>query len=248
LAFAAELDGNGSSQARGSYARGSLRNAEELEVEGPGYVRLFRSRNRNFGTQDLIELIVSLGKTLIHLHPESERIQVGDLAAIEGGPISGHGSHQNGLDVDLSFFRANRLEQPISDESGFREVFVVGGKLTENFDIPRNWNFFEAAARSGKVQRMFVDGAIKRQYCRWFLAQSRESDLAPEVVATLRRLRPYANHDDHIHIRLYCPASSPDCRVQEEVAPGSGCSEVMRKADSRFKPLESNELLDEHGS
>ena len=243
---ASETDGSIPPQARGSYAKGSLKNASALEDEGPGFVKLFRSRHRNYGTFGLVEFILSLSKSILDLHPEGERIQVGDLAAIEGGPISGHGSHQNGLDVDLSFFRSNHLEQPISDESGFREVFVTGGKLTENFDLMRNWSFFETAALSGKVQRMFVDPAIKRHYCEWFVSQGGETHLESEVVETLRRLRPYPNHDDHIHIRLFCPSTSPECRVQEEVPAGSGCSEVLQIRGFRAITPELADLQDEH--
>jgi penicillin-insensitive murein endopeptidase len=128
----------------------------------------------------------------------------------------------------------NRTEQPISDESGFTEVFVKHGKLTENFDIERNWLFFHTAVSTGKIQRIFVDPAIKRLYCILFDKQGGQAQLTRgsdpvslgEAGETLRRLRPYQNHDDHMHIRLYCPAGNTACVSQEEVLPGTGCQDL----------------------
>ncbi len=222
-------------QARGYYAKGSLREPSSLLQEGPGYVKLFQSRGRQFGSRELVGLIEGVSAYLQQVHPDGERIQIGDIAAETGGRISGHASHQNGLDADLSFFRMNRTEQPISDESGFTEVFVKHGKLTENFDIERNWLFFHTAVSTWKIQRIFVDPAIKRLYCILFDSQgdqaqlTRGSDQASlgEAGETLRRLRPYQNHDDHMHIRLYCPAGNTQCISQEEVLPGTGCRELQ---------------------
>jgi penicillin-insensitive murein DD-endopeptidase len=35
-------------------------------------------------------------------------------------------------------------------------------------------------------------------------------------------VRPWPGHDDHLHVRLSCPADSPDCIDQAE-AVGDGC-------------------------
>lgn len=108
---------------------------------------------------------------------------------------------------------------------GFEETFVVNGKLTKNFDLRRNWFLLKSFVLSGAITRIFVDAEIKRVFC----ARSIEIDRTLAQNArneVLRRLRPYANHDDHFHIRARCPKSSPKCENQTEPPNGSGCDRI----------------------
>jgi murein endopeptidase len=46
-------------------------------------------------------------------NPESPRVAVGDMSLRHGGPIDGHGTHQNGRQIDLYFPRRDRtLREP----------------------------------------------------------------------------------------------------------------------------------------
>ena len=45
--------------------------------------------------------------------------------------------------------------------------------------------------------------------------------------AWLHRLRPWWGHDDHFHVRLSCPAGSPECETQAPVPPGDGCDAIL---------------------
>ena len=38
------------------------------------------------------------------------------------------------------------------------------------------------------------------------------------------KVRPWYGHNDHIHVRLKCPADSPNCRKQPPVPGGDGCA------------------------
>src|SRR5687767_3158673 len=87
-------------QVVGFYTRGSLVQATPLAEAGPGWVHLFHTRNRGWGSQGLVEILEWLAVTMSELHPGSERLQIGDLSARAGGKVSGHASHQNGLDAD----------------------------------------------------------------------------------------------------------------------------------------------------
>jgi penicillin-insensitive murein endopeptidase len=42
--------------------------------------------------------------------------------------------------------------------------------------------------------------------------------------AWLSKVRPWWGHDYHFHVRIRCPADSPDCEPQEPVAAEDGCS------------------------
>jgi penicillin-insensitive murein endopeptidase len=44
--------------------------------------------------------------------------------------------------------------------------------------------------------------------------------------AWLHNVRPWWGHHDHLHVRLKCPADSPDCESQPPIAAGDGCGEL----------------------
>jgi penicillin-insensitive murein endopeptidase len=73
------------------------------------------------------------------------------------------------------------------------------------------------AASDPRVDRIFVHPAIKAALCR---SRGRSPGAAWDW---LRRLRPWYGHDDHFHVRLACPAGSPECEAQAPVPPGDGC-------------------------
>ncbi len=208
-------------QAVGSYAAGRLVNADRLPESGTGFVKLFVPRDRGWLTRELSDVVQGVASRLHQRFPEGERLQLGDSSGREGGPISGHASHQNGLDIDIAFLRANHTEQDPQLTTGFQEVFVRNGTLSRNFDLRRNWFLVRAFYATGRINRMFVDPAIKRAFCR--AAGSSPDAWTTEV---LRRLRPLAEHDDHVHVRLLCPEASPRCVPQEAPEPGSGCDAV----------------------
>ncbi len=205
-------------QAIGFYANGSLINASALPDQGDGFVKLFRSRNRPWGTDDILSLFQWTAAEMQKRFPGGERLQVGDIANKKGGSTGGHDSHQNGLDMDIVYFRVNHKE--ILDTSTFAESFVSHGKVTANFDTARNWETLKLLVSSKWVNRVFMDQAIKKEFCRY--AKSIGESL--RETETLRRMRPWPNHDDHFHLRIKCPPKSPRCKTQDEPPTGSGCS------------------------
>jgi penicillin-insensitive murein endopeptidase len=136
---------------------------------------------------------------------------VGDLAQPRGGPApAGHASHQTGLDVDLWFAGApGPRADPIS------LVDLQTRSLTADFG-PRAIQLLTAAAASPHVDRIFVNPVLKRALC----------DRATGDRAWLRKIRPWFGHHDHFHVRLACPADSPDCEAQPALPPGDGCDEL----------------------
>jgi murein endopeptidase len=80
---------------------------------------LVRSPNRGWrrwGTQKLVDRVQQLATDYAAKFPGSARLVVGDLSRTHGGPFGreyggiGHGSHQNGLDVDIYYPRRDGLE------------------------------------------------------------------------------------------------------------------------------------------
>src|SRR4029077_3531738 len=68
------------------------------------------------------------------------------------------------------------------------------------------------------VERVLVNAAIKKELCR---VEDKSRDLP-----WMAKIRPWYGHHDHIHVRLKCPADSPECRKQPPVPGGDGCSDA----------------------
>jgi penicillin-insensitive murein endopeptidase len=215
-------------QARGGYAsQGSLVAADRLELVTSSLLKIFVPRQRSYGSLDLVTLLENSSRRLHDFFPSSERLQVGDTSNIYGGQAGGHSSHQNGLDADLVYFRKDGREMlpdsSATGKTGFDEKFVIANRITKNFDVARNWKWISILESTQRVERIFVDPVIKATLCQYAKDQN-VFEISTEV---LRMLRPWPLHDDHMHVRITCPASSPNCIAQSPPPRGHGCIEAM---------------------
>ena len=78
---------------------------------------------------------------------------------------------------------------------------------------PAHAALIKAAAEDPRVARVFVNTAIKKALCRD----------AGDDRAWLGKVQPWLGHDWHFHVRLNCPADSPDCEPQPPRDEGDGC-------------------------
>jgi penicillin-insensitive murein DD-endopeptidase len=204
----------------GGAARGCIAGAEMLPPDGTGYEAIRLSRVRYYGHPDTVNFVERLGQRATALG--LPRFYVGDMAQPRGGPLPfGHASHQTGLDVDLWFQLAPKtLLVPAA-----RETVALPSMLQPNWRAvdrkrfgPQQVTLLRLAASDPRVDRIFVNPVIKAALCRAMPANER---------AWLHRLRPWFGHDDHFHVRLSCPASSPECERQAPVPPGDGCDAVL---------------------
>jgi penicillin-insensitive murein endopeptidase len=133
-----------------------------------------------------------------------------------GGPmLTGHASHQVGLDVDvwLTPMPARRLtEQEREDMSAISVVEVGPHEVYADRWSAALGRMIRRAALDPRVERIFVAPGIKKRLC----------ETAGNDRGWLRQVRPYYGHNDHIHVRLSCPPGTP-CRAQSPPPPGDGC-------------------------
>ena len=206
----------GPAAAIGAYAAGCLQGAEALPLDGDGYSVMRPSRHRFFGHPSLITYITNLASTTRAKF--GTRLLIGDMAPPRGGPmLTGHASHQTGLDVDVWLTTLARGPTDAERERLPATSFVVGRKR-----LRANWNeaparLLAAAADNDRVNRIFVSPPIKRYMCQNYQA-------AP----WLYRLRPWWGHEDHFHVRLLCPSGSSQCQAQDALDPtDTGCGENL---------------------
>ncbi|MFA5982651.1 MAG: penicillin-insensitive murein endopeptidase [Methylococcaceae bacterium] len=201
----------------GTYTAGCISGAATLPINGNGYQVMRLSRKRNFGHPNLVFFIEKLGQVAVN--EDWGGFLVGDLGQPRGGPtLSGHRSHQTGLDVDIWYLLSpvTTHRQLSADERESWAAPSVLRPLSDNLD-PKQWSpkqerMLEMAASMPEVDRIFVHAAVKRQLCQHFAKRS-----------WLRKIRPWYKHDDHFHVRLKCPEESRDCQHQEVIPEGDGC-------------------------
>src|SRR5689334_5991204 len=86
-------------RAIGFYTKGCLAGGIALPVNGPSWQVMRLSRNRNWGHPALIKFLEQFATKVPKVGWPG--LLVGDMAQARGGPmLTGHASHQVGLDVD----------------------------------------------------------------------------------------------------------------------------------------------------
>jgi penicillin-insensitive murein endopeptidase len=210
----------GPPQAIGSYERGCLSGAIALPADGPNWQVMRPSRNRAWGHPILIDFLERLAQKLPG-EAGWPGLLVGDIAQPRGGPmLTGHGSHQIGLDADIWLTPMPNRQLSRTERDGISATNVVAG---DGMDIdPTAWTpqrrlLLEAVAREPLVERVFVNAAIKRALCR---------EGGPER-AWMAKIRPWWGHNYHFHVRLSCPSGSPQCRGQAPPPRGDGCGKEL---------------------
>ena len=111
------------STAVGSYGAGQLKDGVRLPAEGRTFFTwdpvLRRSPNRawrRWGSDRLVRVVLRVARDFRAAHPRAPRMAIGDISRPHGGDFGprfgyiGHASHQNGLDVDVYYPRADGRE------------------------------------------------------------------------------------------------------------------------------------------
>jgi penicillin-insensitive murein DD-endopeptidase len=203
----------------GFYSKGCIAGAVALPVNGPTWQVMRLSRNRNWGHPRLVQFLERLAdqapKTGWH------GLLVGDMSQPRGGPmLTGHASHQVGLDADIWLTPMPDRELTQFEREEMSATMVV---REDRKDVdPKVWTpahlkVIKAAAEDRLVQRIFVNAAIKKALCRE----------AGSDRAWLSKVQPWWGHDYHFHVRISCPPDSPDCKGQSPRPPGDGCGKEL---------------------
>jgi len=207
-------------RAIGFYAKGCLAGGEALPINGPTWQVMRLSRNRNWGHPELIALLERLAAK-VHKAAGWPGLLMGDMAQPRGGPmITGHASHQIGLDADIWL---TPMPNRMLSRNEREEMSAVNMVATSRLDIdhrvwtPKHLQVIRAAAEEPEVERIFVNAAIKKALCRE----------AGGNRAWLSKVRPMYGHDYHFHVRIKCPPGNSECTPQEPPAATDGCGHEL---------------------
>lgn len=202
----------------GFYTNGCLAGAEALPLKGPGFRVLRPRRNRYWGHPSMIAFIERLAGWARHAF--GRPILVADIGQPRGGPISGHASHEIGLDADirLALMRPDEITRAYIAKAPNIKMVVPGKDAIDR----RHWSsrqvrLIRRAALDPAVDRLFVNPVIKRELCR----------VAGPNRAWLGKVVPWYGHVSHMHVRMLCPKGSPACRSQKPVPENDGCGKAL---------------------
>jgi penicillin-insensitive murein endopeptidase len=211
----------GAARAIGTYANGCIQGAVSLALDGAGWRVLRPHRNRYWGHPDLVATVKEIARRV--RAATRKAILVADLGQPRGGPATGHASHQMGLDADIRFQLVPDapLSPALRDEGTELSMLADGAKELD----PARWSreqfaMLRIAAELPQVDRIFVNPVIKRAACAAAGADRR----------WLAKLVPWYGHDGHMHVRVRCPAGSPNCRPQPPIdASDDGCGAALAR-------------------
>jgi penicillin-insensitive murein endopeptidase len=208
----------------GYYTHGCLAGGVALPINGPTWQVMRLSRNRNWGHPELVKFMEKLANKMPSIGWPG--LLVGDMAQPRGGPMmTGHWSHQVGLDADV--WLTPMPDRELTRQE--REEIMATNVVADDWkDInPKVWSekyiaMYKLVAQQPEVERVLANPAIKKALCR---------DVKGDR-SWLHKIRPVYGHNYHFHIRIGCPKDSPDCKAQP-VPPGDeGCGKDL---DAWFK-------------
>ncbi|WP_245615495.1 penicillin-insensitive murein endopeptidase [Afifella pfennigii] len=218
-------------QAIGFYSKGCLAGGEAMPVDGPHWQAMRLSRNRNWGHPQLVAFVTWLAREAAE-KDGWPGLLVGDLSQPRGGPmLSGHASHQIGLDADiwLTPMPSRRLSAREREEMSAVPVVKPGPhEVYENVWTRAHGRLIRRAAMHPSVQRILVAPGIKKRLC----------EEAGGDRSWLAKVRPYWGHNYHMHVRLFCPDGSPGCKAQRATGSDDGCGGALAwwYSDEPYRP------------
>jgi penicillin-insensitive murein endopeptidase len=203
----------------GFYAKGCLAGATALPINGQTWQVMRLSRNRNWGHPSLVKFLERLAEKGTKVGWPG--LLVGDMSQARGGPmLTGHSSHQVGLDADIWLTPMPDRELTRREREEMSATMMVAPDRKDvDPDVwtPAHTEIIKAAAKDPIVERIFVNAAIKKAICRE----------AGTDRGWLYKVRPYYGHDYHFHVRVRCPDDSPDCKPQDPVPAGEVCGKDL---------------------
>ena len=212
----------------GSYAKGCMSGGVQLPETGPTWQAMRLSRNRNWGHPQTIDYIQKLSRKAA-AQPGWSGLYIGDISQPRGGPmLSGHRSHQMGLDIDIWLRPATDLTMT---RAARENISSISMRRSKGAYTNANWTrqhheIVKAAAQDPRTARIFIFPGAKVKMC-----QDETGDRA-----WLRKVRPWWGHHYHFHVRLKCPDGSKGCINQDAPPTGDGCADAQQWVNNILNP------------
>src|SRR5436190_19961828 len=171
----------------GYYPPGCLAGGMALPINGPTWQVMRLSRNRNWGHPAMIKFLERFAAKVPSIGWPG--LLVGDMAQPRGGPmLTGHWSHQVGLDADIWLTPMPDHELTRKEREEMMATNVVNDGFTDvRPDVwgPKYVALYKMAAEDPEIERVLANPAIKKALCR---------DATGDR-SWLRKIRPVLGHN-----------------------------------------------------
>ena len=212
----------------GSYAKGCVAGGVQLPETGPTWQAMRLSRNRNWGHPEAIDFIKKLSAKAAQ-QPGWAGLYVGDISQPRGGPmLTGHRSHQMGLDIDIWMLPPKRLNLTRAERESLSSISLrrANGAYTNDNWTRQHHEVIKAAAEDPRTARIFVFPGAKVRMCKEETGDR----------SYLRKIRPWYGHHYHFHVRLSCPRGAKNCQNQTPPPAGDGCADAQQWVNNILNP------------
>ena len=193
----------------GGYARGCQAGAVQLPETGPTWQAMRLSRNRNWTQPITVSFVEDLSR-FAATQPGWAGLYVGDMSQPRGGPmLTGHASHQTGLDADIWMLPPTSLtlSREARESISSLQMDRSSGAYVHSSWSPQHEAILRAAASDPRVARIFVFPGAKVEMCA----------NATGDRSWLHKIRPWSGHNFHFHVRLNCTPGVSGCVDQEPI-------------------------------
>lgn len=157
-----------------------------------------------FGTPELVDLVVEVGRHMSWAMPNASPFTVGDISHRSGGAIYGHQSHRGGVDADIGIYRKGP-KGPVQAANQFMDF------PTAELDVEATWLLIDTLLDSGMVEYILLDrshiATLRTYVLRAGLLSVAEAAgiFAPENAwERIGVIRHAPSHRDHLHVRVLC--------------------------------------------
>lgn len=216
------------SQAVGGYAKGCQGGAVQLPETGPTWQAMRLSRNRYWSQPATVDFVKDLSRFAAQ-QPGWAGLYIGDMSQPRGGPmLTGHRSHQSGLDVDIWMLPPKSLTLSAAERENISSISMrrSKGAYTNSSWSPQHEAILKRAASDPRVARIFVFPGAKVAMCK-----NARGDRS-----WLRKIRPWWGHHYHFHVRLDCPRGDNNCVPQSPPPAGDGCADAEQWVRNILNP------------
>jgi LysM repeat protein len=176
--------------------RGRLGAATRMP-KGDGYI--LRRPHLAYGTERTVSLLQKVIKRYRKRAGGGPELHIGDISKKSGGPLSGHLSHQRGVDVDVGLV--------LKGKDAHVERFLAAND--SNLDVRRTWVLVHEFLRTGRVRYIFLDYEVQKElyhYAESHGVSKERLDMYFQYPRGRGRghglIRHWRNHRDHMHVRF----------------------------------------------
>ena len=142
--------------------------------------------------------------------------------------LSGHRSHQLGLDADIWMLPTSQLNLSRKQRENISSVSLRrdGGAYVNISWSGAHHRIMKKAAQDKRTARIFVFPGAKVQMCKDEKGNRK----------WLRKIRPWWGHHYHFHVRLACPRGARGCVNQSPPPRGDGCADAQKWVEDILNP------------